>query len=243
MSAKWMRIETDFVDHPKTRRLASELGDPLAGWYVLRLWSWMSRFCPVGHVVGQWRDSLESACEWRGEPGRLVSAFIAAGFLDTTEEGDLEAHGWAEHQGKVAARARKEAERKRLYRSNLSRGTGTGQTRDVPRDKVRRPAQRDVTGRDVEVPRDARHAPLVKSLVEASPGYTFSPRDAKAVSRLLEMGEPPEVLTRWRRALAHEGYPRVRNIYELPDRWNDFRTDSVKSDPNAGLEKPTRFLE
>lgn len=147
MSAKWLRVESDFVSHPKVGRLAARLGgnEEAAIAYVLRTWSWLSRFCPAGQVRDIDGTSLESACGWRGEPGMLLSHLVAAEFLDALPGGGWEAHDWADHQGKVAAKAEKEKERKRAYRAKASA--------DRPRDNggtsAGRPAQRDVTGRDV----------------------------------------------------------------------------------------------
>jgi len=145
MSAKWMRIETDFVDHPKVHRLAALLNEPLADAYVLRAWSWLSRFCPTGQVRDGDEHALEVTCRWRGAPGALVAGLVQVGFLSALPGGGWEAHDWADHQGKVAANAEKERKRKADYRARkaaeaaeLSRGTTQG-----------RPALRDVTGRDV----------------------------------------------------------------------------------------------
>lgn len=159
MSAKWMRIETDFVDHPKVMRLAAHLQVPeaVAGWYVMRAWSWVSRFCPTGQVRDIDGTALESACKWRGTDGNLIEALVASQWfeewdIDGTRAG-IEAHDWPEHQGCVAAKAAKERERKRAYRAKKAAEL----SQPVPRDNhgtsdetdAGRPAQRDVTGRDV----------------------------------------------------------------------------------------------
>lgn len=149
MSAKWMRVETDFVDHPKTFRLAALLQEPLAEAYVLRAWTFLSRFCPTGHVRDIDGTALEAACRWRGQPGALLEALVKCEWLEASKDGGWEAHDWSDHQGKVAQRAAKERERKRAYRErkaaeasasvpHMSHGTSAGH-----------PAQRDVTGRDV----------------------------------------------------------------------------------------------
>lgn len=149
MSAKWMRVETDFVDHPKTFRLAALLQEPLAEAYVLRAWTFLSRFCPTGHVRDIDGTALEAACRWRGQPGALLDALVKCEWLEVSKDGGWEAHDWSDHQGKVAQRAAKERERKRAYRErktaeasasvpHVSHGTSAGH-----------PAQRDVTGRDV----------------------------------------------------------------------------------------------
>lgn len=86
-----------------------------------------------------------------------------------------------------------------------------------------------------ERPPDPRHAPLVKALVEAAPGYTFTGRDAKAVAELLALSEPPEIVTRWKRARAATGFPRVREIHELPAHWNHFAEGTAAAEPARPL--------
>lgn len=153
MSAKWMRVETDFVDHPKTSHLRRLLGNDCAEAYVLRAWSFVSRFCPTGHVRDIDGTALEDACRWRGESGELLNALVAAGWFEARDTGGWDAHDWADHQGKVAARAEKERERKRAYREKKALSASapvprTSHGREVW-DNSSRPAQRDVTGRDV----------------------------------------------------------------------------------------------
>ena len=70
---------------------------------------------------------------------------------------------------------------------------------------------------------DPRHQPLVAALVNACPGYEFDGGlDAKAVENLLKKADSPEVLARWKKALAHQGYPTVRRLTELNTHWNHF---------------------
>lgn len=88
------------------------------------------------------------------------------------------------------------------------------------------PKRRKLRIDDPDEQPDPRHAPLVKALVDAFPGYAFDGgRDAKAVSDLLERGAPTEVEARWRRALAHSGFPKVRTLSELRQHWNHFGPD------------------
>ncbi len=87
-------------------------------------------------------------------------------------------------------------------------------------------------------PVDPRHAPLVKALVEAVPGYGFEDRDAAAVTRLLAKGDPGEVLLRWRRANARSDFPKTRTLSELATNWAHFAADSTKGhDPDEGIIK------
>lgn len=271
MSAKWIRVETDFVDHPKTFRLAAALNEPLAEAYVLRAWTFLSRFCPTGHVRDIDGTALESACRWRGEPGALLAALVQTEWLEASSKGGWEAHDWSDHQGKVAQRAEKERERKRAYRERkaaeasasvplVSHGTSAGH-----------PAQRDVTGRDVtgrdvgssaasppptprstkppkpDKPTDPRHAPLVARLVEAfaddrETAYPFGPRDAKVVSNLLARAEPDVIVAAWGRALRHQGYPTVATLVDLEMHLARFVAEPQR-DATKGYAQPSVFTE
>lgn len=82
-----------------------------------------------------------------------------------------------------------------------------------------------------EKPTDPRHAPTVKALADAflaagNGPLAFDGRQAKAVSALLALGAPEDVLARWRRALGRSTYPTVRTPAELAAHWNHFATDS-----------------
>ena len=76
---------------------------------------------------------------------------------------------------------------------------------------------------------DARHAPTIKALTDA--GATIDGgRDAANVTALLALATQQvgpdsasaEVVERWRRAVAHEGYPAVRTLQELRTHWGHF---------------------
>jgi hypothetical protein len=82
-----------------------------------------------------------------------------------------------------------------------------------------------------EKPTDPRHAPLTQDLVSA--GWTHhGGRTAKAVADLLALANqhclvhggdvPGEVKRRAAIAMAHEGFPRVREIHELVPNWGHF---------------------
>lgn len=176
----WFRVDANLVDHPKTRRLEQLLNDPRAGWFVVRAWSWLSRFCPTGHVGDRDATSFEQSCEWRGEPGKLREAFVEVGFLDPVSGGGFEWHDWDDLQGKVAEKAKKERDRKQVYRARkkaerealLSHGTGTG-----------RPALRNGTERDGTEQKDLSLLPT---------------EDA-------DEAKPQEVFEHWRKAMKKTG--------------------------------------
>ena len=206
--ARWFKLEADMPDHPKTGRLAELLKDPKAGWYVVRALAWLSRFCPAGQISDADGTTLERACEWTGDSGELVAAFVACGWLDIARKGGWTWHDWDDHQGKVAYRATKERERKAAYRArqadaspqNVPRdndGTSAGRPRDVRPNETRRDeTRRDETGsKDPGKPGSAKR-PTEKqaALLEVPPDPTAfvavpDPRHAPLVADLVQAFE------------------------------------------------------
>lgn len=114
-------------------------------------------------------------------------------------------------------------------------------------------AQRRTKRSKTESATDPRHSQLVRAFTAAGLAFDGG-RDAKQVQRLLALasqqvgveGAVEEVLGRWRRALAHEGFPRVRTLTELADRWGHFEptqeersASSLPSCAACGAPAPT----
>jgi hypothetical protein len=250
-------VDNDLSDHPKVWALSQQLNDANAGWYLIRLWSWTSRYSSRGRIADGLRTALEFACGWRGEAGELLSALVSVGFLDVLENGDLEVHDWWEQQGAAVAKAEKDAERQRAARKRRADGAGssTGRHADGHADErgdgagtIRNETRRDETLKDLRDPvasvvepvvkppkppkppkpakaTDPRHHPTLKALVDAfaeSRGADLSVdgRTAKDVSRLLEKGEPAEILRRWRLGLAEKKFPIIATPGELCTHWD-----------------------
>lgn len=165
MTSKWIRVETDLVDHPKVLQLCELLENSESVAFVLRLWTHTSRFYPSGKISvssqSVTRDvtlqsrvtSIVTACRWSGDKEKFISALLCCGFLDKTEDG-YEVHDWAVHQGKVASGAEKARIRQQNYRAKLKAqielSRVTSHNGDVlsQRDNRDGDALRDGTGRD-----------------------------------------------------------------------------------------------
>lgn len=157
-SLPWHRTNNDIVDHPKTGHLEELVGDPNALAYITRLFSWTMRHCPRGRLAPFHAQSVENACRWRGESGRLITAFVTAGWLDPTSDGGWRVHDWDEFQGAAVAKAEKDIKRKRQSRAlkaskerSRDRGVGARSARvdedeDEDEDSLSLPSLSESTG-------------------------------------------------------------------------------------------------
>jgi hypothetical protein len=114
MGFDWLKLDNRMVDHPKTHALAAALGEPLAGWYVIRLWSWATRYAPRGQLPASLVPGLESALGWQGEKGLLLLTLVKSGLLDSVEgTGGFEIHDWWDTQSAHVVKAEKDSQRRR----------------------------------------------------------------------------------------------------------------------------------
>ena len=99
-----MIVETDFMDHWKTKMLTTLLNDPAAPCYLLRLWAHCQqrkayRF-ESGNLTPMILKAITSSPE---DPQTLWAAFIEARYLDEHEDGTVEAHGFYDANKQLCA--------------------------------------------------------------------------------------------------------------------------------------------
>jgi hypothetical protein len=118
----WFKVYSNIVGHPKTRALEEATSNPEALAYIVRLLSWFNEYAPSGRADGaRSARAAERACEWRGADGALVAALVETGWLE--RDGDvLVMHDWDEMQGSHIAKAKKDADRKKLHRLQSREG-------------------------------------------------------------------------------------------------------------------------
>lgn len=118
----YLNIDEGFFSHPKTLRLQRLLGSDTGEAFLVRLWIYCCRYFKSG-VFSQGDDGMiELAVDWRGDPGRLVSALVESGFLDRNAEGTLSLHDWMHWTGwdmvRQERRETKALARKERYTNN-----------------------------------------------------------------------------------------------------------------------------
>lgn len=90
-----MRLDLNFVDHPKVKRLIRLAG--YQGFYgLIRLFSMAGRIYTDGVFRGCTREDLEDFADWNGE-GSLVDFLLEVKFL-VENKGLFKINDWQEHQ-------------------------------------------------------------------------------------------------------------------------------------------------
>lgn len=128
----WIKSHQELERHPKTRKLARLLGieTVTAIGHLHCLWWWAMDYAQDGNVSRYDAEDVAEAVHWRGSADDLVSALVAAGFLDETEDGNV-IHDWEDYGGKVLADA--ESARARANKSRAKKATQNAPTENGAR--------------------------------------------------------------------------------------------------------------
>lgn len=260
MRFPWLQVDADFISAH-----AGDLGAHLgisrreAIGLAVDLWTWALARAPddsppEGLVTGTGPvpDRLiAGSVGWTGPAEQLTEALAACGLAIRTDSG-YRLTGFSRYKAtweKNRRRAGGKPERNRA-------GTGEEPARKTQTQTQTQIETRSLFGAEApapkkakapkpEKPTDPRHRPLSDSLAKAGWAH-HGGRTAKAVSELLDLADqrpetagaraPGEVLRRAGLALAHVGFPRVREIHELPGNWGHFeREATVRPDAHGGI--------
>jgi len=113
----WVRVECDYPRHLKTLRLVRRLG-PIAELYPLRLMLWAGEQRPDGSLAGVDDEEIAHIAGYAGDdPGELVRHLRECGFVETDRDGSRRLRSWYEHNGILADRRERNAERMRRQRA------------------------------------------------------------------------------------------------------------------------------
>lgn len=116
----YVNLDPDYFTHPKTVRLVGLLG-PHAELLPIRLWVYCAKHHPVsGALSGYSAQELEAVIGWQGPPGKAADGLIKVGFLKTQPDGYL-IHDWKDHEGHIAAFAKRARHANRVRWEHLRR--------------------------------------------------------------------------------------------------------------------------
>jgi hypothetical protein len=122
-----LRINLEFTQHPKTKRLIRKLS--FEGFYcLLELWSKAAKLYPKGNLKKCDAEDIADLSGWSGDPEEFVQALLdpKINFLDQNEDGTFEIHDWQTNQPWVyfseerSAVAKAKAEKRWEKRLNTS---------------------------------------------------------------------------------------------------------------------------
>lgn len=159
MAKNDIRLDINFCDHPKTKRLIRALGHE--GFFSLvKLWTNAARLYPKGHLKDLDEIDIADLAGWSGDPDKFVTALIdpRINFIEKVED-QYYIHDWEENQPWIyyqeerSAKAKKAA-RKRWGEEDNSEGqTGSIEPNDAPSDNEHPSSNADTT--DIDAPSNA----------------------------------------------------------------------------------------
>lgn len=157
-----MRVEPQFVDHPKLIRLKRRVGD-YAVEGVIRLWG----HCQESQRGGTWRGAdaeyVEIVTRWTGQPGEFYKALIEVGFLEEVP-GAVVVHDW----DKMNRKALTAWENGRRVGSTQRRRSGCVRSTETAQGGVGRLTENEVSVGDGLTQRDPKPVSTDKNSTEKS---------------------------------------------------------------------------
>lgn len=134
----WIQVYSNLPQHPKTSRLADELGltsaafnpNTLAVGLLVCLWTWAIQNATGGDLSSCSPRAIAEACQWKKKPEILIKALIKSGYMDA----DLKLHDWddytAMYQDLQDDTKEKHRDRQKRYRERQKKASVTV-TRDA----------------------------------------------------------------------------------------------------------------
>lgn len=111
----WVESHQEIGSHPKTKRAARLAGVsiPTMVGHLHLIWHYALDFAQEGDVTHLEPWQIEDAAMWEGDEGRLHSALVDSGYIDSSDDGVRSLHDWHDYAGKLIERRRIDADRKR----------------------------------------------------------------------------------------------------------------------------------
>jgi hypothetical protein len=130
----YLEIDEGYWRHPKTLDLCTRLEDDQADRFPPRLWQWACRSARDGKLGKVTAYAFEIIVRADGAAGRCFEAFLAAGFLDRDEAGEVTIHNWmspgrtgyaiAKMEAKAAENRQRRAAAKAKHTAKRTQGAG-----------------------------------------------------------------------------------------------------------------------
>ena len=115
----WIESHQELKDHPKTRKLARQLGItvPAAIGHLHCLWWWALEYAQDGDLSEYDAEEIGYAGMWEGDADQFISALCQSGFLDEAgNPGDYGLHDWTDYAGRLIDLRAFRSQRNKLHR-------------------------------------------------------------------------------------------------------------------------------
>ena len=115
----WIESHQELKDHPKTRKLARQLGItvPAAIGHLHCLWWWALEYAQDGDLSEYDAEEISFAGMWEGDADQFISALCQSGFLDeAVTPGDYGLHDWTDYAGRLIDLRAFRSQRNKLHR-------------------------------------------------------------------------------------------------------------------------------
>jgi 5-methylcytosine-specific restriction endonuclease McrA len=118
----WIESHQELRNHPKTKRLARQLGISVAAaiGHLHLFWWWSMDYAENGNLTKYDPEDIADAAGWEGNPQAFLDAMIncgpggAAGFIDKQGE-EIFVHDWQEYIGRLLEHRESSKRRKAFY--------------------------------------------------------------------------------------------------------------------------------
>ena len=99
---KYLNVDLDYFDHPKTVRLVGLLGSG-AELLPIRLWCYCGKHhAEDGRLPNYTAQEMEAIVRWTGDSGKAVAALVKVGWITKLRSG-FQVHDWNEHNGHLVS--------------------------------------------------------------------------------------------------------------------------------------------
>lgn len=133
---RFIRVDTDLPDHPKTLRFIRLCANPLAPFALIRLWLWAADRRPDGDLFQMDADDIERAAGWTGMAGKFYLAAVECSFLDG-ESSRHTLHNWSEYQGYFQRESSRKAHgRRKSSRAESARTARKARAHRIEEDRI-----------------------------------------------------------------------------------------------------------
>ena len=137
MAKNDIRLDINFCDHPKTKRLIRTLGHE-AFFSLVKLWTNAARLYPKGHLKDLDEIDIADLAGWSGDPEEFVTALTDSriNFLENVD-GQYYIHDWEENQPWIyyqeerSAKAKKAARKRWAEDDECEEQTGSTEDEDA----------------------------------------------------------------------------------------------------------------